>query len=266
MLNALKMDFYRFRKTKSLYIIMGAAVAVCAFTIWSMYLMTSPMITESGIPLPDGFDALVPKTVDGYVDSFFQGNFVVLFTVIFAVIFCNTEHRGGFIKNIASVTSNRIGLVLSRTLVILAADILIHMVTAACVFVACFGILGVKEIVNPSGIVLTFLVSIAMNLALGALTMMLFMLCRKIILPLISAIVYVLMGSTVFTLADMIFTKLVGLSDFRIEKYTNLGNMLYFINTSASGGDYLRAALVALAVLAVSVIVSWQSLNRKDIR
>ncbi|MBD5156524.1 MAG: ABC transporter permease subunit [Butyrivibrio sp.] len=266
MLNALKMDFYRFRKTKSLYIILAAAVAMCAFTIWSMYLMSSPAITESGIPLPDGFDALVPKTVDGYVDSFFQGNFVVLFTVIFAVIFCNTEHRGGFIKNIASVTSNRIGLVLSRTVVILAADILIHIVTSACVFIACFGIMGINEIVNPSGIALTILISIVMNLALGALSMMLFMLCRKIILPLISGIVYVLMGGTVYSLVDLIFNKLIGLSEFRVEKYTTLGNMLYYVNTSASGKDYIRAVLVSLIVLVISVIVSWQSLNRKDIK
>lgn len=266
MLNALKMDFYRFRKTKSLYIILGVAVVMCAFTIWSMYLMSSPAITESGIPLPDGFDELVPKTVDGYVDSFFQGNFIVLFVVIFAVIFCNTEHRGGFIKNIASVTSNRIGLVLSRTVVILAADILIHAVTTACVFIACFGILGVNEIVNPSGIACTILISIVMNLALGGLAMMLFMLCRKIILPLISGIVYVLMGSTVYSLVDMIFTKLIGLSEFQIEKYTTLGNMLYFVNTKASATDYIRAIIVSLVVLAVSVVISWQSLNRKDIK
>lgn len=265
MLNALKMDFYRFKKTKSLYIILGVAVAMCAFTIWSLHLMSSPAVTESGIPLPDGFDALVPKTVDGYIDSFFSGNFIVLFTVIFAVIFCNTEHRGGFIKNIASVTSNRIGLVLSRTAVILAADILLHIVSAACVFVACFGIMGINEIVNPTGIVLTILTSIAMNLALGALSMMIFMLFRKIILPLISSIVYVLMGATVFSLVDLIFTKLIGLSDFQIEKYTNLGNMM-FVNTTASGSTYLRAVIVAFVVLVISIVISWQSLNRKDIR
>lgn len=266
MLNALKMDFYRFRRTKSLYIILAAAAAMCAFTIWSIYLMSSPMITESGIALPDGFAELAPKTVDGYIDSFFQGNFLVLFTVIFAVIFCNSEHRGGFIKNIASVTSNRIGLVLSRVVIILLADILLHIVTAACVLIACYGIMGIKEVINPSGIVFTILVSVAMNLSLGSLFMMLFMLCRKIILPLISGIVYVLMGSTVFALVDMIFTKLIGLSEFAMEKYTNLGNMTYFVNTSASAGTYWRAAAVALAVLIISIIVSWQSLNKKDIK
>lgn len=265
MLNALKMDLYRFRKTKSLYILLGSAVLMCVFTIWSLYLMSHIDLSAGGLTLPADMSDIAPTTVDGYIDAFFQGNFVVLFTVIFAVIFNNTEHNGGFIKNIASVTSNRIGLVISRIIIILIADILFHAATTACVFIASCGVMGIKEIINPSGIICTILTSVAMNLALGTLFMMVFMLCRKIIIPLVSGIVYVLMGGTVFTLVDLIFTKLIGVSDFEVEKYTNLGNM-NLVCTTAQSSTYIRAFIVALVVTAAGAVVVWQSLNRKDIK
>lgn len=265
MINTLKMDLYRFFRSVALYVILGIIFITTAMVIYSFNLTTSPAIAESGIELPAEFLELLPHSVDGYFDGIFQGNFLVLFSVIFTVVFANAEFKNGFIKNIAALVPNRITMVFSKLLVILLAIIMFHAITVLCLIAGCCGIIGMREVDNPGGIVVMVLMSIFMNWALSALTYMIFMFARKSILPMVSSIVYVLMGSSAYMLINLIIEKAFGATEFAIEKYTVMGNMLYFVNSHAESADIIRSLVVTTVVTAVSVVVSCVLMKKKDI-
>ncbi len=266
MLKALKMDFYRFFKTKSFYIILAALTASCAIMIWSFYITSTAMTSDMGLDLGESFLELLPHTVDEYFDAFLQGNFLVLFTVIFAVLFCSAEYKNGYIKNIASIVSKRSGLVFSKLICILCAIVIMHIITVLCIIAGCAGIIGITEVQNIRGIVLEVIWGIIMNFSIASVIVMLFMITRKATFPMITGIIYVLMGSSVFSLADLIAEKVFKASDFTVAKYTNMGNMLYFVNSSASSETLIRSGIVAAVFFALSSVVSCILINRKDIR
>lgn len=265
MLNSLKMDFYRFFKSISLYIILGTIVVMVASVIYSFSIISDPAILETGIALPPDLMALMPQNADGYFDSIFQGNFLVLFSVIFTVIFANSEFKNGFIKNIATVVPNRLSMVFSKMLVFLAAIVMFHIITAICLVVGCFGILGLGEVVNPGGIVLTIVMSIFMNWTLAVFTYMLFMISRNAILPMITGVVYVLMGSMAYSLVDLLIEKICNINIFEIEKYTVMGNLLFFVNSRAEASTIIRALIVTIIVFGLSTGVSCVLMKKKDI-
>ena len=266
MLKSLKADFYRFFKTKSLYIILGAILVSCAIMIWSFYITSTAMTTEMGAELGTSIVELLPHTVDEYFDSFFQGNFLVLFTVIFTVIFCNAEYKHGYIKNIASMVSRRSGLVLSKLVCIFAAIIMMHIITVLCIIVGCMGFMGISDVENIRGIVVEVIIGVLMNMSLASVMVMLFVSVKKATMPMIVGIIYVLMGSSLFSLADLIVNKLFKITDFSVAKYTNMGNMLYYVNSCASSGTIARAGVVAAVILILSSVVSCILINKKDIR
>ena len=252
MLKALKMDLYRMVRTKSTYIILAAMIASCAMMIWSFYVtstaFSSGMMGEAG------------------VDMDLASLILVLFTVIFTVIFCGAEYKHGYIKNVASVVSKRTGLVISKLICIFIEIIVLHALTALCIIIGCRGFLGITEIHNVSGVVLEVIWGVLMNLSMASVIMLLFTIARKTTLPMVLGIIYVLMGSTVYSLADLIVEKLFKITDFSVAEYTNMGNMLSYVNSTASQSTLIRSAVVAVVYLVVSTVVSCILMNKKDVR
>lgn len=266
MLKTLKMDFYKFIRTKSFYIILGAVILSCSFIIWSFYITSSTAVSEMGTAIGENIEEMMPSTVDEYFDSFFQGNFLVLFTVIFTVLFCSAEYKHGYIKNTASMIARRSGLVFSKLVCIFTAVIIMQLFTVLCVIVGCVGIIGVNTVDNMRGIILEVVWSILLNMSLASVIMMLFMTTRKATMPMIVGIIYVLLGSTLFSLINLIFDKLLGISDFDVAQYTNIGNLLYYINSSASKEVLIRSGIVAAVFFVLSCAISCVLINKKDIR
>ena len=268
MLKALRMDLYRMVRTKSTYIILAAMIASCAMMIWSFYVtsaaFSSGMMGETGADM--NLAALMPQTIDGYFDAFFQGNFLVLFTVIFTVIFCGAEYKHGYIKNVASVISRRTGLVISKLICIFIEIIALHALTVLCIIIGCRGFLGITEVNNVRGVVLEVIWGILMNLSMASVIMLLFIIARKTTLPMVIGIIYVLMGSTIYSLADLIVEKLFKITDFSVAEYTNMGNMLSYVNSTASQSTLIRSAIVAVVYLVVSAVVSCMLMNKKDVK
>lgn len=265
MINALKMDLYRLFRTISFYVIIGIIIFTAGTIIWSLYMTSNPALSEAGAIIPDDIAALLPKDLDGYFNSFFQGNFLVLFTVIFTVIFANTEYKNGYIKNIISVVPNRVVLVFSKLLVFLIAITIMHIVTVISILVGCFAFVKCDVSSNVLGIIKLILYGILMNWALSAMTYMLFMFARKSILPMVSGIVYVLMGSSAYMLINMIIEKAFKVNSFAIEKYTVMGNMLYFVNTASDASTLVRAGIVTAIVFVSSTVVSCILIKKKDL-
>lgn len=263
--NIIKMDFYRFRRSAVLYIVTGVLILTCALSIWSFYIVTGPAMHELGVVLPAGFEDMLPHTLDDYFDILLQSNTVVMFTVIFTVVFCNAEFKNGYIKNIASSAGNRGNLVFSKLVVIFAAVVILYSALVLCIMVACYGIMGLREVTDMSGIVITILLGLLMNMAIASLVYMLFLISRRAILPMIVGLVYVLMGNTLFSLADLIIEKLFGIAEFHVEKYTTLGNMMMYVNSTAGTSTYVRSAMISGAVFCVTAAISVVLMKKKDV-
>ena len=262
----IKMDFYRFFRSVVLYVVIGVLIFTCATSIWSFYLITSPAMQELGAVLPEGFEELMPHSLDDCFNILFQSNTVVMFTVIFTVVFCNAEFKNGYIKNIASLVGNKGKLVFSKMLVILTAVIILHAALVLCIMVGCYGIMGLHEALNPSGIVTTVLLGLLMNMAIASLVYMLFMISRNAILPMVAGLVYVLMGNTLFSLVNLIMEKVFRIAEFHIEKYTTLGNMMMYVNSAADTSTYVRAAVISGVVLVATATVSCVLMQKKDVK
>ena len=268
MIRALKMDLYRMVRTKSTYILLASMIASCAMMIWSFYVTSTAFSSGVMADAGTGLDiaSLMPQTIDGYFDSFFQGNFLVLFTVIFTVLFCGAEYKHGYIKNVASVISNRTGLIISKLICVLIEIIILHALTALCIIIGCRGFLDITEINNVSGVVLEVIWGVMMNFSLASVVILLFTVARKTTLPMVLGIIYVLMGSTVYSLADLVVEKLFKITDFSVAEYTNMGNMLSYVNSTASQSTLVRSAIVAAVYLVASTVVSCILMNKKDVK
>ena len=261
----IKMDFYRFVRSIVFYVCIGALVFTAATSLWSFYLISSPAMKELGAVMPESLTAVRPQTFDDYFEILFQSNTVVMFTVIFTVVFCNAEFKNGYIKNVAAIVGDRSKLVFSKLLVILAAVVVFNFSLVLCIIAGC-SFMGLHAVSNMAGVVKTVLLGILMNMAIASLVYMLFMISRKAILPMVAGLVYVLLGSTVYSLVDLILEKICSIPEIHIEKYTTLGNMMMYVNSAAESSDYIRAVVVSCVVLAASTTVSVILMKKKDIK
>lgn len=116
MLNLLRMDLYRMKRTKSVYICFILFVMVILLSYTMVYLLLSPegqktsmkigMVTvqevSEGVPSLDGMDSLAMFR-EGGMDG---GMYGLLFGIVVALFVCGDFH-GGFMKNIMSLQRER---------------------------------------------------------------------------------------------------------------------------------------------------------------
>lgn len=270
MLNLIKMDFYRLFKSKSFYLIAGVSVIMSIFMmlmfgIYSLALdnlNTGELNAETMALL----EATLPSTFSQYFEIFFFGNYVTLYLVIFIVIFCNAEFGRGYIKNIASLITPRYKMAFSKLIIIVFMTVVIYALSALIVVCGCAIGKVPMTVDNPGGLIKMIVVGILMNISISAFVMMLFYVFRKSMPALISGIVYVTMGSILYTFLNLLLKAVFQSEKIDCTKFTNLGNMLTHINASGDTETYVRASIVAVVILAISMAITCLSLNKKDIK
>ncbi len=262
MLNILKMDLFRFFRSKSLYILTGILVAYTAFTLWSLSLVES--ISSMDI---EGMESLVSVkyTLTSLSDMFLSGSFVVLFLVIFTVIFCNAEYKSGYIKNIASTVSKKENLMFSKMIIMVIATVVFYIFLTLTLIVGGLGIMKLEVGEHAIGIVKTLLVGMLLNISIGSLIIMLFNFVRKSLIPMIVGIVYVLMGDVILQLVNFLIHRIKAFDEFDITKYTSLGNMSK-LSAATESSDLIRIIIVAVVYIVISVVVSSLIAKKKDFR
>lgn len=270
MLNLIRMDFYRLFKSKSFYLITGISIVMSIvmmlmFGVYSLALdnLDTGALNADTMAL---IQSTLPTNFSQYFEIFFFGNYVTLYLVIFIVIFCNSEFSRGYIKNIASLITPKYMMAFSKLIIIVFMTVLIYALSALVVVCGC-AIGNVPMTVdNPGGLVKMLVVGILMNISLSAFVMMLFYVFRKSMPALISGIVYVTMGQLAYSLINLLFKAVFQTEKIDITKFTNLGNMVTHVNTSANTETFVRASIVAAVILAISMAITCLSLNKKDIK
>lgn len=264
----IKTDLYRFFKSKFFYMLLLIDVLLTVVLMGSFALgeFAVEQLTEMGIQMEAAqlLGTMMPQNFDQYAQMIFAGNFITLFLVIFVLIFCGNEYKNGYIKNIGSLVPKKHRIAFSKGIVVILAEVFFYLVTGIVLVCGC-ALQGRLTAEDPTAVVRIVGMSFLANLSLTGVVMMGFMLVRKTLPVLISAIVYIMLGGTVFQLLNLLIRVVTKNDRFDLNHFTNLGNLTSYITTDTAAGDTAIAAGIAVAFLIVGMAVSCASLNRKDI-
>lgn len=256
MINLIKMETYRFRKSiASLVILLSATL----FMILVFYLMLASTNTTNEL-------AVTGKTIMNYYQYMIQGDVLALFIVIFGVGFFSSENSSGFIKNTYGKESKKYKFLLSK----LAVITLFTFMLFAIAFVIC--IVG-QQISNHTivfgsnwGEFIRFIaIQFILEIGFGAIVICLVTLIKSNIATTIIGILYVMYGDVIYSLIDVKVQKLFHLSNFKLSNYVVFGN-LYSINIDSSAKSCLRALIVTAIIGILSIEISNIVLKKSDIQ
>lgn len=256
MVNLIRMETYRFRKSiASLVILLSATL----FMVLVFYLMLASTNTTDEL-------SVASNTIMNYYQYMIQGDVLALFIVIFGVVFFSSENSSGFIKNTYGKESKKYKFLLSK----LAVITLFTLILFAIAFMIC--IVG-QQISNHAivfgsnwgGFIRFIAIQFVLEIGFGAIVICLVSLVKNNIATTIVGIIYVMYGDAIYSLLDEKIQKLFHLSNFKLSNYVVFGN-LYSINMNSSAKSCLRAFIVALFIGILSIEVSNIVLKKSDIQ
>lgn len=279
MFNVWKMECYRMVRMKSFYII---ALVVLAMTLLSTFSLheeyTNPDLQEAQQKMieasEEDTDFSVGITVgvleiDGtevshmdLIRNNLAAGAVSCILAIFVVLFCAEEYSGGFIKNYAGQISNRLPIVLARSLAIAAYTVVMtiwYVIVQIVSDLIFFGNLPIGEhMLGYCG--LQTLLSIALMLVI----MLVVTVVRS---TSISMVVSLAISWQMTSLLYMGIEKLldfVGVSDVHLAEYTISGTMRT-LSDALTQGECMKAIGVALAYLVGACAISGVVFSKRDI-
>lgn len=138
MLNLLRMDLYRLKKSKAAYICLGIIVAAIAILYLLLFLMLTPQgqLIAGRMGMLDIADMQEAKAIFQEIDllnvfrqSCLDGGFFTVVITVFFTIFLCADFKNGFIKNILSVHVNRWKYIGSKMLAFIIVDFIYLVVT-----------------------------------------------------------------------------------------------------------------------------------------
>ena len=276
MANRLKMDLYRLRKTPLFYILIGASILFAIYMMGTFLFLDFTIDQLGEQNLDEDTMALImgtmPTNYKSYLELFYMGNFFILFIVIFAVIFSSAEYKSGYIKNTAAYTSPRYVSYFSNLIIITIFTAILFIVgglivTGGCIIMNKMNIgKSVEEIKDFVFGLLPFIATkFISNVSLTAFFLMIFYLIRNATPVMISGLTYTMLGSTIFSLINVVISAVTNNTEFNIALYTNIGNMTY-LGIGAKTGDIVRSIIVSVVILGISTFVSCYTLKKKDVR
>lgn len=256
MLNIIRMDLHRFIRSKSLYIITAACMAITAFMMYALNFSIDNAAELGITPL---------HSIDEFASEFFIGNFLIVFIIIFAVIFMNAEYKYGFNKNIYSLTDNKFKFVLSKIIMVTLFTVILYAASLLVVVISCW-ITGDLRFNNPKGFAALIGIGILAHVSIVSITVAIFNLARHSTVPMIIGMLYVLMGNMLFNLINFLVGRVFHVSDFMISKYTSLGNITLHLSDVSSIATNVRCIIVAIIMLIVGMLIGTLALEKKDVK
>lgn len=269
MRNIVRMDVYRVFRNKMTYILLGATVLLNIIVMGSFAMLELSLryidFEALGAETVALLETTLPNDFGGYIEYFFCGNLLIVFLTVFALIFCSSEYQTGYIKNTAVNILPRHLTFFSKLIVVAVYTVITYLITGLIVMIGCY-LLGFTKIDNPGKIIRMILLQILCNYSLTTFFMMIFYITRKNVIAMVAGLIYGTMGNLAYALIALLVSVAFPNSDFDLTKYTNLGNIIFHMNTSATVNDCIRAAIVAVIFIGISTFFSCVSINKKDIK
>lgn len=282
MFNLLRMDLYRMKRSKFVYVCFASLLFVIAVCYVMVYLVSTPKGREIGSKIgmmvategsDEGSIVLVDTGDAAELDSLLEdenllgmyresnmngGMYHVIFGIAVALLVCG-DYQGGFIKNIMALHKARWTYIGSK---LMAAGILnfLYLILSFGFNMLMNLLFGNMVPAAPLGEVAFYLAwAWLVSMAFGALIILLCVASRSTTIGVTGS---VLLGSGLVVMLVSSITNQFNLSGWL--EYTLYYNITYGPSAYASVAD-LRPAATGLVFLVIYAIVSCMSLIRQDI-
>lgn len=250
MLNLLRSDFYRLFRSKSYYICMLVSAFLVALGIIVVYL-NNKMDTTTKVALPNGIDHGL---------SAITGN-IPMFLGIIIGIYVTAEFTHGTMKNVVSKGFSKIKIYLSKYITMLAAAYIFLLFTwmiatiGATIFSGEFGAINGKYIAIIG-------IELLLYAGLIALLLLVAMVVKNLGGVIAINLIYILLVDQLFFLLLQLIVK----NKIKFTEYSILNNILFYSNNTAVGSDYLRSAIIAVAVFVVATALGIFAFKKSDVK
>lgn len=251
MLNLLRSDFYKLRRSKSFFICLGMLAAIVAYII--IDFSSSAHIKEE----------LSPSTFHWIYMFFYERSFlpyfIPLFQAIFITMLITSEYNNGTIKDPVSLGFSRIEIYISKLITVSVGSILMMLVAIFSIVITSifvFGIYGSFSMYDLLLIVRMFFIQTLLYAAYGSLFLMIAFLIKNI-------------GGT---MAFGIFFSLILGSLGSVVGDSKWGRILLFMNFSSTAMPHPQAVdmriaiVVALSYLILCLSIGGFTFKKQDIK
>lgn len=291
MFNAIKMEFYRFFRSKIWWILPLIMVGMVFLSVFSLRYeadsreKNSSESSDVAVQVDDGDEDESNDYMKDYyagIDSFneskkmdfnfvlgqgaLNGNVLILMLTIFTVVFCCAEFRTGFIKNLIGRFNHRYYLVLSKLILALIYNIFLIFVSyAACLL---FAKILFKDLVfsHAGKMFVTVLVYLLMTFALASVCILIIEMTRNVAASLAIGLAITLgVVSLLLTLLTVLINHLhIFSSTVNINKYMITHN-LQSMEFPSANSDLIRFTIIGAVFLVVTITGSILFMNKKDV-
>jgi ABC-2 type transport system permease protein len=264
MLNLLRSDFYRLFRSRAFYICTLVAIFLHAIGIfvmkWSITMVSNMNTQVEGVPLTlpykDGLSYGLSALSDGNVH---------LLIAIFISVFITAEFTHGTMKNVVSKGFQRLQIYLSKFVTMITAAFL--MICAMVIISTICGTIVIGSFGSFTGTMVGLSLSIIgveflLHAALTAMFILVAMVVRSSGGVIAINILGMSLAPAIYSLIEYIFKN-----KFQFSKYGLLKNIqFYYLNTTATGEDFIRSILVGLVFLAASTAIGIFAFKKMDVK
>ena len=263
MTNILKMNLFRFKRSRVAYVLAAVAVFFCMLvqTITFLVNRSMPQLPVTGMGGETLDWGLTVKTDILNVTMGSIGLIIVpAVMVLFALLFLNGDLTNGYAKNLVGYTGNKRALATANILIpaIYSAGVLILCVVVSIGY-GCILFQNV-EFKNVGHFLLTVLIMYMEIMGYIMMLVALADLSGRHVLVMILGLVYVLYNNLFYQLINLIVD-----TDFRIEKYTLLGGMTS-LRADSEPKWYFISAAIALAVFIGFFALDIVGLKKRELK
>lgn len=287
MLNLIKMDIYRTRKMKSLWIlwlIMVMIIFISTALLKTEFVADQQKIEAGAVPDNDGAMAtpepenidlgiavVLPEsassvpTVFDVVYANIQGKFIAIIIAIFAVVFVTADVNHGYIKNIAGQVKHRSMLVVSKAVVLLLYTAITMIITVIVQFAANLILLSSVEFGPWKDLAIYVGLETILHFALTLIIMLVALGIRNNVGTMAIAICLCMnMMVIIYGLVDKVVGSM-GIKGFNTLNYTVTGK-ISLLPLYAQAGPGISALIVGVVFAAVMLAGSCFIFTKRDVR
>ena len=259
MFNIIKADFYKFLKSKTVYVSLIVALLFATLFVVATYFGVQQMGQPGGPPV-----GAIATNTRGLLFSAIDSNIVIMLVAVMTSIFVSAEYSTGIIKDTVSSGKSRTKIFLSKLIVTAVGASLI--LTVNVVYQTFFGLLFLEygTIFNTSEFLLilkTLLSAMMVVIAFNTLFATLTTAFKTLGASLASNIGLIMFGGLIFYLISLI-------SDFfeNITDYWLADNLSKVVQNAMLNTYDFKPLIIALSYLAISVIAGILIFKKQDIK
>lgn len=279
MINTIKMDLYRMFKSKFVYVLLIVAAVSLLITAksqqYTMELIKSnsesyqQLLEEESELDYDNIEYALGIKEFSFPD-FLNMNFsndMLVFISIFAAIFVNAQQKNGYIKSISQLSPKRGRFAISNGVSVAAFTLIFYI---EVFLVSMLGFAWFFNDISFSGFsdfIGIFLIKLLLFIAFGILVLMFATVMKSTGLSMTVGILCSAgLISSIFSLIDLLLYRFFDISrSFSVSNYTITQN-IYKLSIESSNSELLRAGIVGVLFIAVSMIISVFVMNKRDVK